>query len=429
MMIRASVVLRVWVGVGMLSACVGDESTAFDADAMDAAIADGAVNDGRAGHAGTLAPASRVNMPATVAAPVVAAATTRAHDGFPIVDASTAALIDQLRLLEGARATGEEVLPERPQASTEHDDVGGDEIEGDGMQNRYPGLALASSIAGIRARVGSAGENAAPHGPARVLHDQYSVLALARANDDTLDAASRAWRRRPLRVVTSENEQCRGHVAALELASQWMWQDELFEADAKPTGNELRAALSGMLGDVLAHVVLDEPCRGTPIVVEDPSRSHARIARTLPRVPREREVLDAFRKLPRFAALRAECDQLGQCMEDDPAVPAGRPIDLRAFQFPHDRSVYVAVSMSAGNCGDWGPPMSAIFKLEPGARAPILYRVNDDAELGLPTLLLDAEADGHFELVTTRFAADLELIDESGASQQSWSTTFVGCTC
>ena len=86
--------------------------------------------------------------------------------------------------------------------------------------------------------------------------------------------------------------------------------------------------------------------------------------------------------------------------------------------------------MAEEGCAAWGPPLSAIFVLEPARGAkPALRRVNTRAELGSPLLLLDLGRDGRFELVTHRFAGDLELIDEDGSSRQSWSTHFVGCHC
>ena len=142
-------------------------------------------------------------------------------------------------------------------------------------------------------------------------------------------------------------------------------------------------------------------------------------------------MLAAFRKLPRYRALQAECVQHGECAQDEQSgVVADRPIDLRAFRFPNDSSVYVVASLAGATCSDWGDPLSAIFVLgtAPSAK-PTLYRVNEGTELGYPQLMVHAGGDGGLQLVGYRLLGELELIDEQGSSRQLWQTHFVGCGC
>ncbi len=402
-------VLVLWCSVA--SACAGDAATGFEG-ALDGAVLDGDAG-GPALPQHMLAPATTTATAASVAAAAAALDVASAAADEAAVWAS-----ESESESEGDLAAEAGIL-----AAHEH----GETLGADGEHDAYSGVALASSIGGIRALLGTAyGE----HGPMRVLEQENMVLALASAHEPALDARSRAWRGRRVRVLTSANQQCSGRVASFELASQWIWKDELFAPEAKPSETEVRNALSGALGSVVARVALDRPdsCRGRPLLIQEAAQAAPRVARTLRHVPRQREILAAFRSLPRYRALQTECLQPGDCSQDEAGTPIVRDIELKAFEFPRDRAVYVVASLALGGCGDWAPPMSAIFKLAPG-RAPTLHRVNDETALGAPVLLLDVARDGKLELVTTRYAGELELVDEQGASRRAWSTHFIGCSC
>jgi hypothetical protein len=291
----------------------------------------------------------------------------------------------------------------------------------------FPGLVLASSIAGIRGLVGRLNGGELKHGAVRILHDADYVLAFARALPNSLDASIRTWRRREVRVLTTAQE-CEGRVAELEYATSWIWKDELLPRAGEGSQDELDAALRESFDSVLAHVVLDDPkaCRGRPVLIQDAAQPGPRVARALHRVPRQRAILRAIRGLPRYREIQSECRQESACPKDAAGAPADRAVELRAFHFPGDSSVQVVASIAEGACGEWAPPLSAIFVLDRGAPLA-LRRVNESEELGAPFLLLDLGADDRLELVTRRYPGEIEIVDETGLPRSSWTTHYAGC--
>jgi hypothetical protein len=104
-------------------------------------------------------------------------------------------------------------------------------------------------------------------------------------------------------------------------------------------------------------------------------------------------------------------------------------LELRAFRFAGEQTLYVTVSLPEAGCAAWGPPLSALFTSQANdGAAPVPYRVNA-AELGTPALLLDLHADGRLSLIGTSPWGEPELRDEQGHVEQHWTTHDIGCRC
>jgi hypothetical protein len=424
---RRSAMITLWAAT--LVACASEGSTATDGGALEGASVDAALAHSRP-IAGSQAMDGQGRLGETGAPAAGEAPTARSAPVRPAVlvelDAVSSPAAGALRELHAVSSPAAGAASAVQAEQIEH------ELESH-EPAPYPGVALASSIAGVRALVGDFHGEPREHVRVRVLEEANYVLALANAPGDALDRSTRAWRRRAVRVLTSAEQSCTGRVASLELATPWIWKDEAFDPQARPSEHELRKTVSPWLGSVVARVVLDDPgsCRGKPLLVQDAAQPSPRVARALPRVPQAAKLLAAFHALPEYRALQAECMKLDECSKEPATgLPVVRSVELRAFRFADDTSVYVTASMAEGGCGEWAPPLSAIFVLDAVRGAePAVRRVNARAELGSPLLLVDLGRDGRLELVTDRFAAGRELVDEDGSSRQSWSTHFVGCGC
>lgn len=312
------------------------------------------------------------------------------------------------------------------------------------QQAALGGFAFVVDLGGPRAMVGAATGPAPQHGPLEQLtiKDGYAVEASITGAPPPELAA---YEGKAVQLTMTNGAPCRAKLADAHYVVQVvphfgeveMWQ----EAAAKGQTIDVASEVWDMAWhkNLALRVKLDEPavCRGQALFLQDADAAPPQTAVKAEQVPREPDVLAAFRQLKSYAAMQAAYEAERGKPPAPGADPAARwdstaVTKLDAFRFADASDTIVALRINPNvGCGVEDPSTWAVFAVPDDAKkAPRMIKdLNDDVP-GEIVLVLDLERDGTLEyVVRDLLKTSWSLVTSNHEVLVTWALDYQDCPC
>lgn len=294
------------------------------------------------------------------------------------------------------------------------------------------GTALVSNDDVMRAFVGRAEVTPPPHGRIALQRGASVWILSADAPPDAVPAGVRAWRGKAVRVISDTGASCRGRLGDLEYVIHMPpgHAEAELESTRDPSPSPPPMSLE-VQAQVLWNAALDQypiaaplrlegtSCTGAPLLVRDASLPADRVAKPVP-VPREADVIAAFRRQPDYAEMQAMYEEAkGYLHQPTPLWDDWSAPTLRAFRFDDADETLVSLTLYSDGCGDYTPSIWIVLGVRDSGE--IVVRKPFSGSSPVSTLLIvDLGSDGRLEYLGKMRDDEIVLVDSEDDTLDAW---------